>query len=140
MSGCVNLSKKKKNMIIPQTILNVADNSGAKTVKCIKILQKSGYASIGDYILVSVRSVRTGRKAGKRIKKGQIFKALVIRTKKGISNRIYGHSLYFSSNDVILLDSNGSASLGSRIFGSVTRELLVGGGLQKILTIAKKLV
>jgi large subunit ribosomal protein L14 len=134
-------------MIQPQTILQVADNSGAKTVKCIKILNsRSRYASVGDCILVSVRSVRSGSASGPRltsrgIQKGQIYKALVIRTKKGISNRIYGHSLAFPSNDVVLIDNQGG-SIGSRIFGPVTRELLdpALGFSKKIISQAKKML
>ena len=152
-------------MIQPQTILNVADNSGAKTVKCIKIglgldgsSKKARYASVGDCILVSVTSVRPGldpsaRRGGSQartVQKGQIYKALVIRTRKGISSRMYGHSLAFDSNDVVLLqaDSNAGQSatpIGSRIFGPVTRELRAQGAApmgaaKKILAQAKKIL
>lgn len=121
-------------MIQIQSILKVADNSGAKTVKCIKILNKSKQAHIGDYILVSVQTVKSGlqnttnfsTKRSSSIKKGQIFKALIIRTKKPISNRPHGHTLSFQSNDVVLLSSgpiSNAKLIGSRIFGPVTREL-----------------
>ena len=137
-------------MIQHQSILKVADNSGAKTVKCIKILNKSGkYAFIGDCIIVSVRSLKSGfgsrpadagathrtsspTKAaggGKRsttIQKGQIFKALVIRTKKGVTykQRKCRHGVIFEDNEVVLLAGPGQGNLvGSRIFGPITREL-----------------
>ena len=140
-------------MIQPQTILKVADNSGAKTVKCIKILNKARYACIGDCILVSVRTVRSGqgfslskrgtssktRRITRSVQKGQIYKALVIRTKKGISNRIYGHSLLFPSNDVVLIDNQGN-SIGSRIFGPITRELKVKNHTSSQLSGAKKII
>jgi large subunit ribosomal protein L14 len=146
--------------IQPQTILKVADNSGAKTVKCIKILdrlsKKSKYAQVGDCILVSVRSVRSGQgapSASKRstarsstarsVIKGQIYKALVIRTKKGISNRIYGHSLAFPSNDVVLLaPGDHQGCIGSRIFGPITKELraLGLGFAKKIVSIGERIL
>ena len=140
-------------MIQIQTILKVADNSGAKTVRCIKILGKSKHASVGDCILVSVRSVRSNppsqrkdksqqiqkkRGSGSRIQKGQIFKALVIRTKKGISNRSYGNSIFFQSNDVVLIDEQ-SRSIGSRIFGPITRELLASNH-RTIISQAKRML
>jgi large subunit ribosomal protein L14 len=132
-------------MIQTQTILKVADNSGAKTVKCIGFIdtKKKNNVNIGDCIIVSVRSLTSrkssnvkintasSKKSGSSlklssskstIKKGQIFKALIIRTKKGILNRKYGHTLSFNSNDVILLNTQGNL-VGSRIFGPITREL-----------------
>lgn len=135
-------AKSRKNSNIPkkmiqiQTILKVADNSGAKTVKCIKILGKSKYASVGDCILVSVRSVRSNllaqrkeksqqthkKRGSSRVQKGQIFKALVIRTRKGAVNRPYGNSIFFQSNDVVLIDEQ-NRPIGSRTLGPITREL-----------------
>lgn len=123
-------------MIQTQTILKVADNSGVKTVKCIGFVDTLSCARIGDCIIVPVRSLsRAGVKdsltskvnAGKTkavIKKGQIFKALVIRTKQGILNRKYGHKLFFQENSVILINNQGNL-VGSRIFGPITRELRV---------------
>ena len=121
-------------MIQTQTILKVADNSGAKTVKCIGFVDTHSCARIGDCIIVSVRSLsRAGAKDGSKvnagktkavIKKGQIFKALVIRTKQGILNRKYGHKLFFEENSVILINNQGNL-VGSRIFGPITRELRV---------------
>jgi large subunit ribosomal protein L14 len=138
-------------MIQSQTILRVADNSGAKTVKCIKILNAnpSNYASVGDCIIVSVQSVRSGitvkvnRKSLKHtIKKGQVYKALIIRTKKNIKDRKYGFSLKFQTNDVVLLNTQGNL-IGSRIFGPVTRELRARSqedAYKKILSQAKRLL
>ena len=129
---------KLKSMIQTQTILKVADNSGAKTVKCIGFQGTKKNATIGDCIIVSVRSLarRASVKINKStkggslklsssksaIQKGQIFKALIIRTKKGISNRKHGHHLSFGSNDVILLNHQDNL-VASRIFGPITREL-----------------
>ena len=129
-------------MIQTQTLLKVADNSGAKTVKCIGFVDTKKKAQIGDCIIVSIRSLisrprqrggpekksgggaqKGGSSSGKALlQKGQIFKALIIRTKKGISNRQYGHQLSFNSNQVILLNNQGNL-VGSRIFGPITREL-----------------
>jgi large subunit ribosomal protein L14 len=127
------------SMIQTQTILTVADNSGAKTVKCIGFCsQLSRFsANIGDCIIVSVRTLKSSsnspshtlsssdrlKKSSKSsLHKGQIFKALIIRTRRGLSNRTYGHRLSFTTNDVVLLTSQGSL-FGSRIFGPLTREL-----------------
>lgn len=133
-------------MIQTQTILKVADNSGAKTVKCIKILSKSNTANVGDCILVSVRSIRSGISIGNTgkkssiMKKGQVYKALIIRTKKGISNRLNGHMINFNSNDVVLLSSNAQQDLlGSRVFGPLSRELRAKN-YKKIISQAKRLV
>lgn len=119
-------------MIQTQTILKVADNSGAKTVKCIGFVGIKKKAYIGDCIIVSVRSLypqkssslssKLGSSGPNLVKKGQIFKALIIRTKKGITNRPYGHSLSFETNAVVLLNTQGDLA-GSRIFGPITREL-----------------
>ena len=131
-------------MIQTQTILNVADNSGAKTVKCIKILKKSKFASVGDCTPVPVRSIRSSlndltKKSGKSsMKKGLIFKALVIRTKKIISNRKYGHAPSFQSNDVVLINSQDHL-IGSRIFGPITRELRAKN-LKKVISQSKRML
>ena len=138
-------------MIQTQTILKVADNSGVKTVKCIKVIGNSKVANVGDCILVSVRSIKTGfqtstnltnkRSTKTNIKKGQIYKALIIRTKKSICTRANGHQIVFQSNDVILLSNTGTKDnlIGSRIFGPITRELRVNG-FKQALSQAKRLI
>jgi large subunit ribosomal protein L14 len=120
-------------MIQRESILKVADNSGAKLVKCIKILNGARYANIGDKILVSVRSCTS-----KNIQKGQIFKALVIRTKKGVRNRKYRHLISFNSNDVVLIQGEENL-IGTRIFGPITRELRQKN-YRKILSKAKQML
>ena len=106
-------------MIHMQSLLNIADNSGARSVMCIKVLggSKRRYANIGDVIKVAVReAIPTGK-----VKKGQVVDALIVRTKKGI-RRPDGSAIRFDSNAVVLLD-NKLEPLGTRIFGPVTREL-----------------
>ena len=106
-------------MIQMQSLLNIADNSGARSVMCIKVLggSKRRYANIGDVIKVAVReAIPTGK-----VKKGQVVDALIVRTKKGI-RRPDGSAIRFDSNAVVLLD-NKLEPLGTRIFGPVTREL-----------------
>jgi large subunit ribosomal protein L14 len=106
-------------MIQTGTKLKVADNSGAKIVECIKVLSTSkyNYASIGDIIVVSIKKAISKKK----IKKGQVVKALIIRTKKNI-NRLDGSSVKFDSNAVILIN-NSLLPIGTRIFGPIVHEL-----------------
>ncbi|AGO28343.1 50S ribosomal subunit protein L14 [Candidatus Tremblaya phenacola PAVE] len=106
-------------MIQPETSLAVADNSGAKSVVCIKVLggSKKRYASIGDIIKVSIK---TANPKGK-VKSGEVFSALVVRTKKGITRKD-GTVIRFDDNAVVLL-SQKMEPVGSRVFGPVTREL-----------------
>ena len=106
-------------MIQMQTILNVADNSGAKRVQCIKVLGGSHrrYAGIGDIIKVSVKDAIPRGKA----KKGEVFNAVVVRTRKGV-RRPDGSVIRFDGNAAVLLN-NQLQPIGTRIFGSVTREL-----------------
>jgi len=106
-------------MIQMQTNLDVADNSGARRVQCIKVLggSKRKYASIGDTIVVSVKeAIPRGR-----VKKGQVMKAVVVRTAKGV-RRADGSLIRFDSNAVVLLTAK-LEPIGTRIFGPVTREL-----------------
>lgn len=106
-------------MIQMQSILYVADNSGAKKVMCIKVLggSKKKCAKIGDLIKVSIKdAIPTGK-----VKKGEVLNAVIIRTKKGIS-RNDGSYIKFDKNSVVLLD-NKNQPIGTRIFGPVTREL-----------------
>jgi large subunit ribosomal protein L14 len=106
-------------MIQMQTNLEVADNSGARRVQCIKVLggSKRKYASIGDTIVVSVKeAIPRGR-----VKKGQVMKAVVVRTAKGV-RRPDGSIIRFDRNAAVLVSPQGEP-VGTRIFGPVTREL-----------------
>ena len=106
-------------MIQMQTILDVADNSGARRVMCIKVLggSKRRYAGIGDVIKVSVKeAIPRGR-----VKKGDVFNAVVVRTRKGV-RRQDGSLIRFDGNAAVLLN-NQLQPIGTRIFGPVTREL-----------------
>lgn len=106
-------------MIQMQTKLLVADNSGAKKVMCIKVLggSKKRFAYIGDLIKISVKDAIPNGK----VKKGEIFNAVVVRTRTGVM-RSDGSVLKFDSNAVVLLN-NKNEPIGTRIFGPVTREL-----------------
>lgn len=106
-------------MIQTETMLDVADNSGAKRVQCIKVLGGSHrrYASVGDIIKVTVKeAIPRGN-----VKKGQVLKAVVVRTRKGV-RRPDGSVIRFDTNSAVLLNNN-DAPIGTRIFGPVTREL-----------------
>ncbi len=106
-------------MIQMQTNLNVADNSGAKRIQCIKVLGGSHrrYAGIGDVIKVSVKDAIPRGK----VKKGDVYNAVVVRTKKGV-RRPDGSVIRFDTNAAVLLN-NQLQPIGTRIFGPVTREL-----------------
>ena len=106
-------------MIIAETKLNVADNSGAKLVQCIKVLggTKRRSASLGDVIVISVKEAIPKGK----VKKGEVTRAVVVRTKKGVS-RQDGSTIRFDKNSAVLLTKEGEP-IGTRIFGPVTREL-----------------
>ena len=106
-------------MIQTQTMLEVADNSGARQVMCIKVLGGSHrrYASVGDIIKVTVKEAIPRGK----VKKGQVLKAVVVRTRKGV-RRPDGSLIRFYGNAAVLLN-NQDAPIGTRIFGPVTREL-----------------
>ncbi|WP_227816677.1 50S ribosomal protein L14 [Nitrogeniibacter aestuarii] len=106
-------------MIQMQTILNVADNSGARSVMCIKVLggSKRRYAGVGDIIKVAVKeAVPRGR-----VKKGDVYNAVVVRTAKGV-RRPDGALIKFDGNAAVLLNTK-LEPIGTRIFGPVTREL-----------------
>ena len=106
-------------MIQMQTNLDVADNSGAKRVQCIKVLggSKRKYASIGDTVVVSVKAaIPRGR-----VKKGQVMKAVIVRTASGV-RRPDGSLIRFDRNAAVLVNPQGEP-IGTRIFGPVTREL-----------------
>jgi large subunit ribosomal protein L14 len=106
-------------MIQMQTVLNVADNSGARRVMCIKVLGGSHrrYAGIGDVIKVSVKEAIPRGK----VKKGEVYFALVVRTAKGV-RRNDGSVIRFDGNAVVMLNAQ-YQPIGTRIFGPVTREL-----------------
>jgi large subunit ribosomal protein L14 len=106
-------------MIQMQTNLEVADNSGAKRVQCIKVLggSKRKYASIGDTIVVSVKEALPRG----RVKKGQVMKAVIVRTATGV-RRQDGSLIRFDRNAAVLVNAQGEP-VGTRIFGPVTREL-----------------
>lgn len=106
-------------MIQMQTILNVADNSGAKKVACIKVLggSKRRYASVGDVIVVSVKEALPNFK----VKKGDVMKAVIVRTAKEV-RRSDGSYLKFDDNSAVLI-TNQMEPVGTRIFGPVAREL-----------------
>jgi large subunit ribosomal protein L14 len=106
-------------MIQMETSLDVADNSGARRVQCIKVLggSKRKYATIGDIIVVAVQeAIPKGR-----VKKGQVMRAVVVRTAKGV-RRQDGSLIRFDRNAAVLINAQGDP-VGTRIFGPVTREL-----------------
>ena len=106
-------------MIQTESILNVADNSGARRVQCIKVLggSRRRYATIGDVIKVSVKEALPNS----RVKKKQLHNAVIVRTRKGLG-RSDGSYIRFDDNSVVLLDPN-REPIGTRIFGPVAREL-----------------
>ncbi len=122
-------------MIQMQTKLDVADNSGAKLVQCIKVLggSKRRTASVGDLVVVSVKeAIPRGR-----VKKGEVLKAVIVRTKKEI-RRQDGSAIRFDSNAVVLVNPQGEP-IGTRIFGPVTRELR-NKNLMKIVSLAPEVI
>jgi len=118
-------------MIQMQSKMEVADNSGARQVQCIKVLggSKRRTASVGDVVVVSVKeAIPRGR-----VKKGNVQRAVIVRTKKGI-NRAYGETISFDTNACVLINNN-NEPVGTRIFGPVTRELRAKG-FMKIISLA----
>ena len=113
-----------------KTVLNVADNSGARRVMCIKVLggSKRRYAEIGDVIKVAVKEVLPDGK----VKKGEVLDAVVVRTKKGV-RRADGSLIRFDKNAAVLLN-NQLQPIGTRVFGPVTRELR--SAFMKIVSLA----
>ena len=122
-------------MIQVQTEMNVADNTGAKIVECIKVLggSKRRYASVGDLVVISVKDAIPNGK----VKKGSVHKAVVVRTKKAIY-RNDGSSVKFDNNAVVITDEKGEP-IGTRIFGPVTRELRAKGQT-KIVSLAPEVL
>lgn len=122
-------------MIQVESMLEVADNSGARRVQCIKVLGGSHrrYASVGDIIKVTVKeAIPRGR-----VKKGDVMNAVVVRTKKGV-RRSDGSVLRFDDNAAVLLNQN-KAPIATRIFGPVTRELR-GDQFMKIVSLAPEVL
>ena len=122
-------------MIQMQTILNAADNSGARKVMCIKVLGGSHrrYARVGDVIKVSIKDAIPRGK----VKKGEVYNAVVVRTAKGI-RRPDGSTIRFDSNAAVLLNA-ALQPIGTRIFGPVTRELR-SERFMKIISLANEVV
>jgi len=118
-----------------QSMLDVADNSGAKRVQCIKVLGGSHrrYAGIGDVIKVSIKDALPRGK----VKKGDVYNAVVVRTRKGV-RRADGSLIRFDGNAAVLLNNN-LAPIGTRIFGPVTRELR-GERFMKIVSLAPEVL
>lgn len=122
-------------MIQVQTTLDVADNSGAKKVGCVKVLggSKRRYASVGDIIVISVKDAMPHAK----VKKGEVYKAVIVRTKKEI-NRPDGSHIRFDNNSAVLLNKS-MEPIGTRIFGPVARELR-SRNFMKIVSLAPEVL
>ena len=110
-------------MIQQKSILKVADNSGAKTVRCIKVLGgfKKRYAKLGDIIVVSVQQLRNKSKKTSKVLKGHVFRALIIRTKTNKQQKD-GSFFIFQENSVVLMNKQGNP-IGTRIIGPIPRTL-----------------
>jgi large subunit ribosomal protein L14 len=126
-------------MIQQQTILKVSDNSGAKTVRCIKVLGgfKKKFASLGDIIVVSVQKLRNKLKKISKVKKKEIYKALIIRTKVS-SKKKNGFYIKFQENSVALINKQGNP-VGTRIIGPIPK-ILKKKQFQKFVSISSGLV
>jgi large subunit ribosomal protein L14 len=122
-------------MIQMQTVLDVADNSGARSIQCIKVLggSKRRYAAVGDVIKVSVKDAIPRGK----VKKGEVYNAVVVRTKKGV-RRKDGSLIRFDGNAAVLLNAR-LEPIGTRIFGPVTRELRTNQ-FMKIISLAPEVL
>ncbi len=122
-------------MIQMQSNLEVADNSGAKRVQCIKVLggSKRKYASVGDVIVVSIKEAQPRTK----VKKGDVHRAVIVRTRKDV-RRTDGSVIRFDSNAAVLVNKN-EEPIGTRIFGPVVRELRAAGHM-KIISLAPEVL
>jgi len=122
-------------MVQTETVLDVADNSGARRVLCIKVLggSRRRYASLGDVIVVSVKEASPNSK----VKKGDVMKAVIVRTAKEVG-RADGSYIKFDTNSAVLLD-NQREPIGTRIFGPVARELRAKQ-FMKILSLAPEVL
>ena len=123
-------------MIQPETRLKVADNSGAKEIKCIRVLggsfRRSG--NIGDVIVAAVQSAIPGG----QVKKGEVVKAVIVRTVKGVQ-RSDGSYIRFDENAAVIINNNGEPR-GTRIFGPIARELRDKGQYMKIISLAPEVI
>lgn len=122
-------------MIQMQTVLDAADNSGARRIQCIKVLggSKRRYAAIGDVIKVSIKDAIPRGK----VKKGEVYNAVVVRTRKGV-RRKDGSLIRFDGNAAVLLNAR-LEPIGTRIFGPVTRELRTNR-FMKIISLAPEVL
>jgi len=122
-------------MIQMETLLNVADNSGAKTAKCIKVLggSKRMSSNVGDIIVLAVQSIIPGAK----VKKGEVVRGVIVRTKKEIK-RADGSTITFDDNAVVLISKDGMP-IGTRVSGPIARELRAGN-FMKILSLAEEVL
>jgi len=121
-------------MIRQETRLDVADNTGAKKVLCIKVLgQRKRYAHVGDIIRITIKEAQPGG----MVKKGEVHRALIVRTKNPV-RRKDGSILRFDHNAVVILDENDNPR-GSRIFGPVARELREGN-FMKVISLAPEVL
>jgi large subunit ribosomal protein L14 len=129
------LEKRKIKMIQMQTVLEVADNTGARKIMCIKVLggSKRRYASVGDIIKVSIKDAAPRG----RVKKGDVYNAVVVRTAKGV-RRADGSLVKFDTNAAVLLNAK-LEPIGTRIFGPVTRELR-NERFMKIVSLAPEVI
>lgn len=118
-------------MIQTETVLNVADNTGAKSVMCIKVLggSKRRYAGVGDTIVIAVKSAAPRG----TVKKKSVERAVIVRTKK-LTRRKDGSGIRFDDNACVIINKDGTPR-GTRVFGPIARELR-GKGFQKIVSLA----
>ncbi|MBC7987497.1 MAG: 50S ribosomal protein L14 [Sphingomonadaceae bacterium] len=122
-------------MIQMQSVLEVADNSGAKRVQCIKVLggSKRRFAGVGDIIVVSIKEAAPRGK----VKKGDVHKAVIVRTRKDV-HRPDGSTIRFDTNAAVLVNNN-REPIGTRIFGPVVRELRAARHM-KIISLAPEVL
>lgn len=126
-------------MVQQQTILKVSDNSGAKWVKCIKVLGgfKKKYATIGDIVVVSIQQLRNKLKKISKVKKKEIYQALIIKIKiKSLKKN--GYTKNFKENSVVLVNKQGNP-VGTRILGGISKDLKQKK-LQKFISISAGLI
>jgi large subunit ribosomal protein L14 len=123
-------------MIQQESRLNIADNTGAREILCIRVLggSRRRYASVGDVIIATVKQATPTAS----VKKGEVVRAVVVRTKKGIS-RVDGSTIRFDDNAAVILDSVTRSPRGTRIFGPVARELR-DKGFMRIVSLAPEVL